>query len=92
MSNSYRHGNKLRFRNMQMKLDVRHHGTVGSTIRLAEDRRRVARPKGALATRTVLSVFRRAQSRQVTQVWKHPTEPDAIGLQRKYSRPTALRS
>ena len=65
---------------MQMKLDVRHHGTVGSTIRLAEDRRRVARPKGALATRTVLSDFRRAQSRQVTcQVWKQPTEPDAIG-------------
>ena len=53
---------------MQRKLDVRHHGTVGSTIRLAEDRRRVARPKeGALATRTVHNAFdfRRAQLRQV---------------------------
>jgi hypothetical protein len=45
---------------MPMRLDVHHHGTVGSTIRLAKDRRRVARPKGALATRTVLNAFRRA--------------------------------
>ena len=63
-----------------MKLAVRHHGTVGSTIRVAGARRRVARPKGGTSNQDRPERF---QTSLVTASnlpsLKQPSEPDAIG-------------